>query len=101
MLSRLRSQVYLPEKRYCLLWLLDEMQLLYQQLHHLFELLRSHEGHRSSWLRRWWLAIGWCEDESRKERWPCRVLVGLQLCFLTDAYIYSNSGRIPKAGEVS
>jgi hypothetical protein len=41
-----------------LLWLPDEMLLLYQQLHRLFELLRSHEERRSFWLRRLWLAIG-------------------------------------------
>lgn len=62
------------------------MRLLYQRPHRLFELLRLHEEHRSSWLRRLWLAIGWREDELLKKRWPYRILVDLcdRTVFLVD-----------------
>jgi hypothetical protein len=70
MLNQLRSQVYLLERKHCLLWLLDEMRLLCWELHRLFERLRSF------WLRRWF-AIGWCEGELSKERWPYRFLMGI------------------------
>jgi len=76
MLNQLRSRAYLLEKKHCLLWLLGELRLLDEMRLLCWELLRWLELLRSFWLHRWF-AIGWCEDELPKKRWPYRFLMGI------------------------